>query len=123
MSEIIEKAGTVYEDGSVERCVGFVFNKRVEGSLRFEPQVRQAMREYLERPIPNPFEGAGDTHGAEFVASNGVTVTLAVFDTVERPVAPEEVVGFNVIADEDMDLAEAELNEIANAKPNPRKTA
>jgi hypothetical protein len=113
--DVIEKAGTVYEDGSVERCVGFVFSKRVDCCEAFEPQVRQAMREYLDRP-------AGEYDVGEYVASNGVTVSLVMFDA-ERPVAPEEAAGFYVIAEEDWPLADAELAEIENAKPNPRKTA
>lgn len=115
--DVIEKAGTIHEDGSVERCVGFVFSKRVPGAQQFEPQVRQAMREYLDRPVGQ------DTDGAEFVASNGVTISLAVFDMAERPIAPEEAAGFYVIAEEDWPLADAELTEIENAKPNPRKSA
>lgn len=78
--DVIEKAGTVYEDGSVERCVGFVFNKRMHEDEMFEPQVQQAMREYLAaKSARAPYSGEPDPNDG-FVASNGVTVSLAIFD-------------------------------------------
>lgn len=130
--DVIEKAGTVYDDGTTERCVGFVFSKRMADWPPFEPQVRQAMQEYLERPAGQ------DTNGSEFVASNGVTVSLAVFDAVGAMAEQTDPIVEQMTEDEvmqhiglpsqefgpeELEIAEAEARHIANAKPNPRKTA
>lgn len=121
--DVIEKAGTVYEDGSVERCVGFVFNKRVADGEAFEPQVNQAMREYLAaKSVREPYSNQPDPDDG-FVASNGVTVSLAIFDAAELEHSEEERRGFYVIDEADWPLADAELTEVENAKPNPGKTA
>lgn len=130
--DVIEKAGTVYDDGTVERCVGFVFSKRIPDHEAFEPQVRRAMLEYLERL------NGSDTNGSEFVASNGVTVSLAIFDAdgamaeqtdpivgelTEEEIAQHIVFPSQNFGPEEYEIAEAEARQIANAKPNPRKTA
>lgn len=130
--DVIERAGTVYDDGTIERCVGFVFSKRMPDWESFELQVRQAMQEYLERPAGQ------DANGSEFVASNGVTVSLAVFDAVgamaeqtdpivgeltEEEIAQHIVFPSQGFGPEELEIAEAEARHIASAQRNPRKTA
>ena len=134
--DVIEKAGTMYEDGTIERCVGFVFSKRMSVNEAFEPQVRQAMQEYLAaKSVRQPFSNEPDPDDG-FVASNGVTVSLAIFDAagamaeqtdpiVEHMTEDEvvELIGLpsQGFGPEEYEIAEAEARQIANAKPNPSK--
>ncbi len=141
-----EAAEHVVAENIYERKVRFTVTRTQVSHQDFERSALEAMREYIaakesrvddwapfgknvKAPDPDP----------DFTASNGVRIQVEMLthdrgalaektDPIVAQMSEDDVATYIVFpsqgfTEEDYKLAEAEMNEIAKAKPNPRKTA